>query len=379
MAPLEGIRVLDFSQAMAGPACGMLLGDFGAEVIKLEPPEGESSRRWGSARVGEDGQFSGLYLALNRNKSNVVLDLKSTEGKAAVRKLIASADVILENFRPGVATRLGFGYADAAAIKPDIIYCSISGFGQDGPLRDRPGLDMLLQAYVGHMSITGEPGRPSVRTGPSPIDLLTGAHAAYGIVLALRERDKTGRGQEIDLSLYDTAVHLISHYIADYTGGAGLPGKHGPYFAFLAPYGMFAARDREFYLGVDSRSYPAFCNAIGRGDLIDDPRFKTNVDRLRNRDALHEQLIPVFQAHDAQHWVDLAMKIGVPTSLVNDIAEVLEQEQAAAREMIVPSGVADVRIAGIPLKLRGTPGAILRKPPRLGEDNARILGPGVDA
>lgn len=374
MAPLEGIRVLDFSQAMAGPACGMLLGDFGAEVVKIEPPEGESSRRWGSARAGEGGQFSGLYLALNRNKSSITIDLKSEEGKSNIRKLIASADVILENFRPGVASRLGFGYADAAAIKPDIIYCSISGFGQDGPLRDRPGLDMLLQAYVGHMSITGEPGRPSVRTGPSPIDLLTGAHAAYGISLALRERDKTGRGQEIDLSLYDTAVHLIGHYIADYTGGADLPGKHGPFFAFLAPYGMFAARDREFYLGVDSRSYPAFCNAIDRGDLIVDPRFKTNVDRLRNRDALHEQLIPLFQTHDAQYWVELAMKIGIPTSLVTDIGEVLQQEQAAAREMIVSSGVDEVRIAGIPLKLRQTPGEIRRKPPRLGEDNDRILG-----
>lgn len=373
MTALDGIRVLDFSQAMAGPTCGMLLGDFGAEVIKFEPPEGESSRKWGSARVGEDGQFSGLYLALNRNKSSVILDLKSAEGKAAVRRLIHQADVIIENFRPGVADRLGFGYQEAASIKPDIVYCSISGFGQDGPLRDRPGFDMLLQAYAGHMSITGEPGRPSIRTGPSPIDLLSGAHAAYGIMLALYERQRSGQGQFIDVSLYDTAIHLVSHYIADTTAGGGLPGKHGPFFAFLAPYGMFDARDREFYLGVDSRSYPAFCAAIDRSDLVTDERFRTNVDRLKNRDALHAELMPVFQSKDAASWIELCTGLGIPTSLVNNLAEVLEQDQAEARGMIVRAGIEDVRTAGIPLKLSRTPGSIRRPPPRLGEDTSHVL------
>jgi len=371
--PLEGIRVLDISQAMAGPTCGMLLGDFGAEVIKIEPPEGESARKWGKARVGPDGQFSGLFLALNRNKAGLVLDLKTAEHKAAMRELIRSADVIIENFRPGVAKRLGFGYEEAAEINPGIIYCSISGFGQTGPLRDRPGLDMLLQAFVGHMSITGEPGRPSVRTGPSPIDLLTGAHGAYGIMLALRHREKTGRGQYLDLSLYDTAIHLVSNYMADFTGGGGVPEKHGAFFAFLAPYGMFDAADREFYLGVDSRSYPPFCKAIGRADLIDDPRFKTNVDRLRNRDALHAELMPIFKAKSAQHWVDLCMELGIPTSLVHDLGEVLQQDQAAARDMIVDAGIAEVKTAGIPLKMSETPGQIRRAPPELGADTAAIL------
>jgi crotonobetainyl-CoA:carnitine CoA-transferase CaiB-like acyl-CoA transferase len=351
----------------------MLLGDFGAEVIKLEPPGGESSRKWGSARVGEGGQFSGLYLALNRNKSSVVLDLKSEKGKNAIRGLIREADVILENFRPGVADRLGFGYTDAVAIKPDIIYCSISGFGQDGPLRNRPGFDMLLQAYAGHMSITGEPGRASVRSGPSPIDLLSGAHAAYGIMVALYERQRSGQGQYIDVSLYDTAIHLISHYIADHTGGGGLPGKHGAFFAFLAPYGMFDARDREFYLGVDSRSYPAFCEAIGRADLATDERFSTNVKRLRNRDALHAELMPIFRSKDAETWIDLCITLGIPSSLVNNVAEVLDQDQAKAREMVVQTGIAGVLTAGVPLKLSRTPGTIRCPPPLLGEDTERVL------
>ncbi|MGV0821054.1 CaiB/BaiF CoA transferase family protein [Martelella sp. AMO21009] len=373
MAVLEGIKVLDFSQAMAGPTCGMLLGDFGAEVIKLEPPTGESSRRWGSARLGEDDQFSGLYLALNRNKSSVVLDLKTEAGKCAIRKLIARSDVIIENFRPGVAARLGFGYQEAAQINPKIVYCSISGFGQDGPLGQRPGFDMLLQAYAGHMSITGEPGRPSVRTGPSPIDLLSGAHAAYGIMLALYERQTSGKGQYIDLSLYDTAIHLISHYIADYTAGGDIPEKHGPFFAFLAPYGMFDAKDREFYLGVDSKSYPAFCKAIGREDLIDDARFKSNVDRLRNREALHAELQPIFAAKDAKTWTEMCMNIGVPTSLVQSIPEVLAQEQGVFRDMFVKSGIGDAITAGIPLKLSRTPGKIRQSPPALGTATEMVL------
>ena len=188
-APLDGVRVLDFTQAMAGPDCSMLLADFGAEVVKVEPPGGDGSRSWGSSRFGPGGQFSALYLAFNRNKASIEVDLKSAAGKEAAKDLIARSDVVIEGFRPGVAYRLGIGYEQVAAIRSDIVYCSISGFGQTGPLRERPGYDQLLQAYAGHMSITGEPARPSVRIGPSAIDLLTGAHAAFGILVALRDRE----------------------------------------------------------------------------------------------------------------------------------------------------------------------------------------------
>jgi crotonobetainyl-CoA:carnitine CoA-transferase CaiB-like acyl-CoA transferase len=374
-APLDGVRIVDFTQAMAGPACTMLLADFGAEVIKIEPQDGEGSRRWGVARFGEGGQFSGLYAALNRNKASVTIDLKSAEGQTAVRQLLETADVVVENFRTGVAARIGVGYEQVRRIKPDVIYCSISGFGQTGPLRERSGLDMLLQAYAGHMSITGEEDRPSIRTGTSPIDLLTGAHAAYGIMLALRVRDQTGAGQFIDTSLYDTAVHMISHYIGDYTGGGEVPGKSGPYFAFLAPYGMFQGRDREFYLGPDSRSFAPFCEAIGRADLVANPLFRTNVDRLRNRDQLHAELIPLFRQQDAQHWVDVCMRLGIPTSLVETVAEVIDHPQAAARELLIETGYDAVKIAGLPIKLSRTPGTVRRSAPALGADNDVYFAP----
>ncbi|HXR13571.1 MAG TPA: CoA transferase [Solirubrobacteraceae bacterium] len=369
-APLDGVRVLDFTTAMAGPTASMLLADFGASVVKVEPPEGESSRRWGVARFGAAGDLSGLFAALNRNKASITVDLKSAAGLAAVRALAAEADVVIESFKPGVAQRLGIGYEQLSQEHPELVYCSVSGFGQTGPLREQPGYDQLLQAYAGHMSVTGEPGQPSVRIGPSAIDLLTGAHAAYGIVLALRERARSGRGQQLETSLYDSSLHLITHFIADYTGSGMLPGKLGGDFAFLAPYGMFAGSDREFYMGVGTDTmFAKLCDALEAPKLAEDPRFATNGARLEHRDELTALLAPRFLARDANHWVELCRELGIPASLVNDLAEVLEQEQALAREMVVATGIPGVRSAGIPVKLDRTPGSIRRPPPALGADN----------
>jgi formyl-CoA transferase len=376
--PLAGIRVIDFTTAMAGPAASMLLADFGAEVIKVEPPEGESSRRWGSARFGENRDSSGLYLALNRNKHSVTLDLKSSEGAAAVARLVRDADVVLESFKPGVADRLGVGYAQLSELRPELVYCSVSGFGQTGPLREQPGYDQLLQAFAGHMSITGEPGRPSVRIGPSAIDLLTGAHAAFGVVLALRVRDRTGVGQHLETSLYDSSLHLISHYIADFTGSGVMTGKLGGGFAFLAPYGMFAARDREVYIGVGTDAmFAKLCEALGAPQLVTDPRFADNPARVGHRDELDAELAPLFAGRDGAELVELCLALGIPASLVSDLSEVVEQEQALAREMIVETGVDAVRTAGLPLKLARTPATIRRPPPALGADNATVLGNGA--
>lgn len=372
---LDGVRVLDFSMAMAGPRCAMLLGDFGADVIKVEPPEGDYSRRWGANRFGPRGQFSGLFLALNRNKRSVVLDLKTPEGREAAAALTAAADVIVENYKPGVADRLGIGYRDVAERNPGVVYCSISGFGQAGPLRDRPGLDMLLQAYAGHMSVTGEEGRPSIRIGPSPIDLLTGTSAAFGIVLALRERERTGQGQYLETSLYDAAIELMAHFIADYTGSGQPPPKSGQFFAFASPYGIFDARDREFYMGASNqRAYERLCRAIGREDLLSDARFSSNPDRIRNRGALHEELMPVFRSRDAHEWVSLLIEHGVPASLVENLGEVVRQEQLAARDMLVPTGAGSSRTAGIALKMGLTPGSLRTPPPGLGADTDAVLG-----
>jgi crotonobetainyl-CoA:carnitine CoA-transferase CaiB-like acyl-CoA transferase len=373
--PLAGIRVIDFSIAMAGPTCSLLLADFGADVIKVERPAGkEMTRSWGTHYHGPNKEFSGLFLALNRNKRGITLDLKSPSDLEIVGELIKTADVVLENFRPGVADRLGFGYQRALELNPRIVYASISGFGQSGPLRDRPGLDMLLQAYCGHLSVTGEEGRPSVRIGHSAIDLLTGTHAAYGIVLALRERDRTGLGQRVDTSLYEGAIQLMTHYIAVCSGSGEVPGKSGPFFAFSSPYGVFNARDREFFMGAaDNRMYRSLCELIGRPELIDDERYKTNADRIAHRDELHAEIIPVFATKDAQDWVDLMTEVNIPASLVATVAEVIEQPQAQARDMIVHTGVENVYSAGLPIKLDRTPGSIRRRAPAPGEHNEEIL------
>jgi crotonobetainyl-CoA:carnitine CoA-transferase CaiB-like acyl-CoA transferase len=372
-APLEGIRVIDFTTAMAGPTLAMLLADFGADVVKVEPPGGESSRTWGSTRYG-DGDMSALFLALNRNKASVTLDLKSEQGRAAAERLVSEADVVLESFKPGVADRLGVGYERLSALRPGLVYCSISGFGQSGPLREQPGYDQLLQAFSGHMSITGEPDRPSVRIGPSAIDLLTGAHAAFGVALALRVRDQTGEGQHVETSLYDSSVHLITQYIADFTGSGRLPGKPGGGFAFLMPYGMYQARDREFYLGVGTEvMFEKLCGALGARHLLADPRFAENPGRVAHRAELDAELAPLFAAEDAAHWVGICLELGIPASIVKNVGEVVDEPQAHAREMVVETGVDGVRTAGLPIKLSRTPATIRRPPPPLGADNERIL------
>lgn len=357
---------------MAGPQCSMILADFGAEVVKVEPPGGELARKWGKNRFGPNDEFSGMFIALNRNKASVVVDLKSEAGQATVRTLLESADVVLEGFTPGVADRLGIGYAEVSEYNPNVVYASISGYGQTGPLKDRPGMDMLMQAYAGHMSITGEEGRSSVRTGPSPIDLLTGSNATIGILLALLERGRSGKGQYVETSLYDAAIQMISHFLADYTGSGDLPKKTGGHFAFSSPYGIFQARDREVYIGAaHQKSYEAICNAIGRDDLVSDPRFSDNALRIENRSALHKELDPIFASRDAQDWVDLCVKLSIPSSLVEGIDEVVAQEQAQAREMIVPSGIEDVLCAGFPVKMSRTPASTHRPAPMVGEDNSR--------
>jgi crotonobetainyl-CoA:carnitine CoA-transferase CaiB-like acyl-CoA transferase len=373
--PLQGLRVVSFTSVAAGPVCAMMLADFGAEVIKVEPPAGERSRAWGTGRFGKDGEFSAIFLAFNRNQSSVVIDLRTEPGRADALRLLRTADVVIENFTPGVADEFGVGYSHAAAVRPDVVYCSISGFGQDGPLRGRPGFDTMMQAYTGHLSITGEPNRPAVRIGPSAIDVLTGSNAAYGILVALYHRQMTGEGQYLETSLYDNALHLISHVIGDFTGTGELPGRWGPYYPYTAPYGIFKAADRELFIGVSAQFWPAFCSEVGRQDLLGDPRFRNNRDRLVNRAALYAELVPVIAHRPAADWVAAFSRAGIPASLVEDVAGVVAQEQANVRNMIIDTGVDGVRTVGLPVKLTGSPGGVWRHAPSLGEDTERILGP----
>lgn len=374
--PLTGITVLDFTEGMAGPSCAQHLGDFGASIIKIQSTSAAVNDRFlaGPTRFGPGGAFGAIEAGVHRNKKRMMLNLKSPTGLEIAYKLIATADVLIESNRPGAAKRLGIGYEDVARVRPEIVYGSLSGFGQTGPERERRGTDHVLQAYAGPMSVTGEPGRPSVRIGPSTIDLLSGAHLAIGILLALRDRDRTARGQWVDSSLYDATLAMMSRDIAQYTGSGVLPEKFGAFFPCSAPYGNYFASDGEFFLGVStSEVWVRFCELAGLHELTADERFATVQGRLLNRDQLHEVLIPLFAVKDVQHWLELAEAAGALSSRVNNAADVIAQEQAAAREMVVDLGIAGLKTAGIPVKLSRTPGRIRSQPRVPGADTDEIL------
>lgn len=382
MMALDGVRIIDFSDHMSGPACSMLLADLGAEVIKIEPIGGEKSRRWGQAHYGENNQFSSMYVAMNRNKKSIAVNLKSPKGIEVALKLVQTAQVVLENMKVGVMERLGLGYEACARVNPRIVYCSLTAYGATGPLAKMPGFDLLMQAYAGPLSITGEPDRPAVRIGPSAIDLLTGAHGSMGILAALRECERSGMGQKLDTSLYESALQLMSPYIAEYTATGIMPKRYGPHFQMLAPYGIFQGKDREFYIGASTDAmWKRLCAEVGWDNLVDDPRFKTNGDRARNQTALYEILIPRFKEKEAKYWIGIAEKLSIPCSLINDLSEVVVQEQALAREAVIPvAGLGNIRSAGIPVKLNRTPGSVRLPPPRIGEHTDTTLAElGFDA
>jgi crotonobetainyl-CoA:carnitine CoA-transferase CaiB-like acyl-CoA transferase len=355
--------------------CAMILGDFGAEVIKVEAPRGDHARSWGSARFGAKQDLSSEYAALNRNKESVVIDLKNPDGLALCKKIIEKSDVVLENFKPGVLARLGLGYEVIEQLNPRAVLCSISAFGQTGPMSRLPGFDLLMQAYAGALSITGEPDRPAVRIGPSTIDFMTAAHGVIGILMALRERDSSGRGQHVDTSLYESAIVQMTHMILDSSATGVIPGRWGPFFPFLAPYGIFAASDREFYMGASTNAmWAKLMKEIGREDLMADPRFINNSDRAKNQQALYEIMLPIFKSKTAKEWTDLSTRLGIPNCLIHNLGEVVKQEQALAREAVVAvEGIPNGYSAGIPIKLSRTPGQIRKAPPSLGEDTDTVL------
>jgi crotonobetainyl-CoA:carnitine CoA-transferase CaiB-like acyl-CoA transferase len=372
--PLSDMTVLDFSQVAAGPSASMYLADFGAEVIKVEPPGGDTSRNWGRYRFGEDDEFSALYASINRNKRSVVLDLKENGGVEVALRLAAMADVVLESFVPGVAERLGIGYESVKLVRPNVIYCSVSGFGQDGPMAHERGFDQLLQAYGGPTSITGHPDQDSVRFGPSAIDALTGAHAALGIMVAVYERRKSGRGQLVDTSLYDATLQMMSPLIAESTGLGVVPTKMGGRYSAVAPYGIFRASDREFFLAVQSdEPWKRLCSELQLGALLADPRFESNTRRVEHSTELYELLNPVFASMTAAEWVALAKRLKLPASVVNDIAEVAQHEQAAARKMLIQVAPNGSMSAGVPIKLELSPGTIRSSSPSFGSSTVEVL------
>ena len=373
--PLEGIRVLDVSQVMAGPFCCMLLGDLGADVIKVEPPSGDQTRSAMGFRLRGDDSLG--FLNMNRNKRSIALDLKSDEDRRIFLELAKTADVIVENYRPGVVKRLGIDYDTVAAINPGIIYASISGFGQTGPWSQRPGFDLMAQAASGIMSITGHPDGPPAKSGGPLADIGCSLFTVYAILAAHIGKQKTGEGQFIDASLYEAGLSFAVWDICDYWGTGIVPGRIGTANRMAAPYQAVRAKDGHFVLGANNdRLYRRLCETMGREDLTDHPDYATNALRMKNRDALIADLETTLVTRTRQEWVQALLDAGIPAGPILDYAEALGNEHADARDMVMPINhpiEGEVRNIGFPVKLRGTPQRVRRHPPLLDEHRAELL------
>ena len=373
--PLKGIRVLDLSRILAGPFCTMMLSDLGAEIIKLESPgSGDETRAWGPPF--EKGE-SAYFLSVNRGKKSVAVDLKKPEGVEIARAVAERADVVVENFRPGVAARLGVGHEALSALNPRLVYVSVSGFGQTGPYRDRSGFDIVGQAMSGIMSATGEPDGGPCKAGVPLSDLAAGMWAAYGVAGALLAREKTGRGQRIDLSLLDSSVSLLTNLSGCYFMDGGVGGRWGSAHFQIVPYQAFRTKDREIIIGVTSdRFWEHFCAVIEAPGLADDPRFRDIPGRARNRAELIPLLEERLARRSGDEWLKLLEEKGIPCGPVHDVGEALEDAQVRHREMVVETEHAllgKVRATGLPLKFSESPGGVQGPAPLHGEHTREVL------
>jgi formyl-CoA transferase len=373
--PLSGVRILDLSRVLAGPFCTMILGDLGAEVIKVERPDGgDDTREWGPPFAAGESAY---YLSVNRNKKSVALDLKSPGGVAAVRALSARSDVVIENFRVGVADALGLGYEELARENPGLVYCSITGYGQAGPYRDLPGYDFILQAMSGLMSITGEPGGEPMKLGVATVDLTTGMYAAVAILAALRRRDSTGAGQRIDLALMDSALSWLANVGENHLVSGEVPGRFGNGHPTIVPYQVFRSKDGYLAVGIgNDKQYRKFCGIAGVPELSTDERFSTNPARVRNREALIPLLERVFAARPTAEWIERLWNEGIPAGPINTVDRALADPNTQARGMVVEMPhpkAGSVRLIGSPMKFSATPVEYRLPPPLLGEHTEEVL------
>lgn len=372
---LAGIRVLDLSRVLAGPYCTMLLADLGAEVIKVEQPgAGDETRSWGPPF--KNGH-SAYFLCVNRNKRSMTLNLRHPEGVAVVKKLAGEVDVLVENFRVGFLDGLGLGYAELSQLNPGLIYCSISGYGPTGPYAALPGYDFIIQGTGGLMSITGEADGPPVKVGVAIVDLTAGMMAAYGILAGLRFRDRTGRGQKLDISLLHVLLGWLANQGSNYLVGDLLPGRMGNDHPNIAPYRAFKARDRYFNIAVgNDKQWVLLCRVIGRPEWIQDARFRTNGDRVVNREILAGELGRIFTSKTADEWIAELKKAGVPCGPINDLSEVFSDPHVRATDAVVtfrhPEAGA-VKVVGNPLRFSETPPRYDTAPPLLGQHTREIL------
>ena len=371
---LENIKVVDLTRTLAGPFCTMMLGDMGADVIKIEEPQrGDETRSWTPFWNGESTQF----VSFNRNKRSLSLNLREKEGLEIVRKLAADADVMIESFRAGALDRMGLGYEDIRSINPGIVYCSISGYGRTGPMAEKPGYDLIIQAYSGLMDLTGDPEGSPMRVGFSLVDLFTGMMAFGSVVTALYHKRETGQGQQIEAALLDGQVAALSYHATAYMATGVVPQRMGSGHPSLVPYQSFRASDGNFIVGVANQGlWERFCAGIQHPELLEDPRFKTNDDRVAHRAECIETLNNIFRTRKVSEWVEIIEECGVPCGPINKVDDVVNDPQVNARNMIASlthPNVPDLRIPNSPLKLAETPPEIKRPSPLLGQHNDEIL------
>lgn len=371
--PLDGIRVLDFTQAMAGPIATMLLGDLGAEIIKIEPVNGDQTRNWAPPYING---MSAYYMSANRNKKSLAVDLKSDDGKKIVKKLLETTDVVIENFRPGTMGKIGFSYEEVSKMKDDIIYCSLSGYGQTGPGKDWPGYDLTVLANSGLMSINGEEGRPPLKFGVPIADITAGLFSDIAILSALYERTVSGKGQYLDMSMLDSNFQVLTYQAFNYFATGRNPKKLGSAHSSIAPYQVFEASDGYIAITVGTEKlWAKFVEVIGRQDLAEKPEFRTNVERVANRENLAGELNKTFRSYKVTELMGILMDAGIPAAPITSVGDAIESPQIKAREMVteMEAPYGQIKMIGSPFKMSRTPGTLRMAPPMLGSDTEDIL------
>lgn len=370
--PLSGLKVLDLSRVVSGPFCTMLLADLGADVVKVEAPDGDPSRVTGIVGAGENPYF----VNLNRNKRTIVIDMKPERGKEIVRRMAKAADVLVENFRPGVMERLGLGYPALSAINPALIYAAITGFGKTGPYKDRPAFDFIAQAMSGFMSLNGDRSMPYLRVGIPISDTIAGLYAAFGILAALREREKSGRGQEIQTAMVDGLMSMFTFASGAYFSTGELPPRNGNDHMVVAPYGLFNASDGPIAIAPSTeKNWQQLCGALKLEHLMSDPRFDSAEKRREHRSEINAIVQSAIGSRTREEWITLLNQAGVPCGPVNNLAQAFSDPQVLHQEMVIasaqPSG--PVKMPGFPLKLSKTPARLYKPSPRVGEHSLEVL------
>lgn len=373
--PLSGFTVLDLTRVLSGPYCTMVLGDLGARVIKVEQPrKGDDTRHWGPPFVGAESAY---FLSINRNKESVTLDYKPAAGRDLLEKLIAKADVLVENFRPGTLARAGFGWEAMHDRFPRLVYASISGYGQTGPRSDEAGYDAVMQAEGGLMSVTGDPDRPGYRLGVAITDMVAGLYCAQGITAALLARERSGQGQRVDIGMLDTTAALLTYQAANWFATGETPKRRGNRHATIAPYETFTTADGEIVIAVgNDEIWKRFCLAANLPELAADSRFATNRDRMANYDAMRPPIDRVFRTATSAEWIARLNAAGVANGEVRDIGQMLNDPQLAARDMVqtlMHPTIGATRVIGAPIKLSNTPASLRSAPPVLGQHTDAVL------